>query len=143
VGSHVTQQFFKDEFDDRWDELYERFSAAPIRLRMHYPGGLLGIAMVEQGSGPAEHAGTVRVHVRIAARGRGVGTSLLEGILDKADIRGLERLVATPYLPDDASGAWKVALFNRHGFTLEGIARKFARLEDGTFVDAALMARVR
>jgi hypothetical protein len=73
-----------------------------------------------------------------------MGAFFIQAGLEHADeTTDIRRVVAAPYLPADASGFRKVAFFNRHGFTLEGIARKFARLEDGTFVDAALMARVR
>lgn len=104
--------------------------------------GVIGFATITRGTGPANHAGTVRVHVGSLDRGSGVGSTLLRRILSWADDAGLERLVATPYLREDASGAGKVAFFNRHGFELEGVARKFARLTDGMLVDAALMARL-
>jgi GNAT superfamily N-acetyltransferase len=110
----------------------------------------VGFASLKRGSGPAEHAGTVRVHVTEKQRAGGVGSQLLTALLEWADEKGLERVVATPYVKDwSIEGTSctlaqrKVAFFEKHGFTVEGRATRFARLLDGSFTDAALMARVR
>lgn len=125
------------------DDVAARVRDAAVRVVAVAEADVVGYAVIERGAGPASHAGTLRVSVAEGLRSGGIGTLLLETALEAADKQGITRIVATPYLPADASGFRKVAFFNRHGFTLEGIARRFARLEDGTFVDAALMARVR
>jgi L-phenylalanine/L-methionine N-acetyltransferase len=154
VGSHVEVEWLRRDVTSAGN--LPLFLMEYNLLRIHndlmtaatfgaYEGSaVVGFSTLARGSAPARHAATLRLHVDHRRRGVGIGTRLLTAALEHADeTTDIRRVVSTPYLPADASGFRKVAFFNRHGFTLEGIARKFARLEDGTFVDAALMARVR
>ena len=77
--------------------------------------------------------------VDVAYQGQGVGSALLAAIVDLADnwynLRRLELEVHA----DNAAG---VALYEKFGFEVEGVYRKFA-YRDGAFVDALAMARLR
>lgn len=70
-------------------------------------------------------------------QGRGVGTRLLEAIVDLADNWiGALRLELTVYTDNDRA----VRLYERFGFAHEGTHRAFA-LREGAYVDAYAMAR--
>lgn len=104
---------------------------------------VLGFAALHpHGSSRAsEHVASLRLQVGAQARGLGLGTRLMERILEQAETLGIRRIVATPYLPEPE--AWgKVEFFRRFGFKVEGVAREGARLLDGSYTDVALMARV-
>lgn len=93
-----------------------------------------------------DHIADLRLHVRREYRSNGVGAKLLRRALWWADRNNITRVVATPYLdPNRPPLAWvskPVDFFEQHGFDLEGVQYKAARLLDGTYTDVALMARV-
>jgi hypothetical protein len=76
--------------------------------------------------------------VHESAQGQGVGSALLDALLDLSDKwLGLLRLELCVYV-DNKVG---IALCSSRDFNVEGIARAYA-LRDGKLVDAFLMARV-
>lgn len=81
------------------------------------------------GEGYASSA-EIAVYVAEAARGRGLGGALVEGLALRAKRRGLTALVACV----DADNAGSLALFARRGFDpagrLPGVGRKFGRSRD-------------
>jgi putative acetyltransferase len=85
------------------------------------------------------HAGYIGMAVRDDWQGRGVGTALMEAVLDLADNwLNLTRVELAVYV-DNAAG---VALYKKFGFEIEGTYRRFA-FRGGEFVDAYSMARLR
>jgi putative acetyltransferase len=85
------------------------------------------------------HAGTIGMAVRDDWQGRGVGTSLMEAVLDLADNwLNLSRIELQVYADNSAA----VALYKRFGFEIEGTHRCYA-FRDGEYVDAYSMARLR
>ncbi|WOB49458.1 GNAT family N-acetyltransferase [Xanthomonas hydrangeae] len=85
------------------------------------------------------HVGGIALAVRPDWHGRGVGTRLLSALLDVADRwMQLHRLELTVYADNTAA----VALYQRHGFEVEGELRDYA-MRDGGFVSAYSMARLR
>jgi RimJ/RimL family protein N-acetyltransferase len=90
-----------------------------------------------------QHVAQLRIHVARRHRSNGVGEKLLRRATFWADRKGIERIVATPYISDLDDEPAKLGFFKKHGFKIEGEARKFARLLDCTYIDAALMARLR
>jgi|SRR5215216_4518985 len=85
------------------------------------------------------HIGEIGMAVRDDWRGRGVGTALLEAVLDLADNwLNLTRLELTVYSDNQAG----IALYEKFGFEIEGTHRRFA-FRNGGYVDAYSMARVR
>jgi L-phenylalanine/L-methionine N-acetyltransferase len=85
------------------------------------------------------HAATIGLTVRDDRHGRGIGTVLLQAILNLADnwmnLTRLELQVCT----DNQSA---VQLYRKHGFEVEGTLRQFV-FRDGQFVDAFTMGRLR
>lgn len=152
------QDFLLDEADalnrDRAeidaDLLLNQLERADIFLIAKDEGRIVGIASIRRGATVRDHhVGMLRLHVREANRSNGVGAKLLRRVLWWADRNGITRVVAMPYIDSGPLGRvmhelkhGNIAFFERHGFKLEGVQRKAARLLDGTYTDVALMARV-
>lgn len=85
------------------------------------------------------HAAHLGMAVHDDHAGRGVGTALLQAVVDLAErwwnIRRLELNVYT-------DNARAIALYERFGFEREGVHRAYA-WRDGQYVDSLTMARVR
>lgn len=85
------------------------------------------------------HCGHIGMAVHDDFQGRGVGTALMEAVIDLADNwYGLQRLELTVYADNEPA----IRLYKKFGFATEGIGRKYA-LRNGKYVDAYFMARVR
>jgi putative acetyltransferase len=83
------------------------------------------------------HVATLGMSVRADARGQGVGGALLEAALEWAADHGFTRVELYVY----ARNAPAIALYEKHGFVLEGRRKHFIR--DGEqFLDDLVMARV-
>ena len=111
------------------------------------PGSLMLAAeldqqIVGQGSlirmrGRQAHMAELGIAVHDDFTGKGIGTALLDAMLDAAD-RWLG--VRRTQLYVNADNAQAIALYERHGFALEGTHRAYA-LRDGAYVDVLCMAR--
>jgi len=85
-----------------------------------------------------QHAWGLGIGLREDWQGRGVGTRLMETLIDLADNwLGALRLELTVYSDNEAA----LALYRKFGFEIEGTHRAFA-LRDGRYVDAIAMARL-
>ena len=85
------------------------------------------------------HAGSIGMAVRDDWQGKGVGTALMEAVLDLADNwLNLMRIELRVYVDNSAA----VALYKRFGFEIEGTHRRLA-FRNGEYVDAYSMARIR
>jgi len=85
------------------------------------------------------HTGRIGMAVRDDWQGKGVGTALMEAVLDLADNwLNLTRIELHVYV-DNAAG---IALYEKFGFEVEGTHRRFA-FRDGEYVDAYSMARLK
>lgn len=72
------------------------------------------------------------------AQGRGVGSALMQALIDYADKWGhVLRIELTVYTDNHRA----IKLYRRFGFEEEGVKRAFA-LRDGIYVDALAMARL-
>jgi L-phenylalanine/L-methionine N-acetyltransferase len=102
-------------------------------------GRVVGLAGLTLYTRRRAHAGAIGMGVDEHVHGRGVGTTLLEALLDLADnwynLRRLELQVYT----DNHAG---IRLYQRAGFEIEGTHRAYA-YRDGVFSDAHAMARLR
>jgi putative acetyltransferase len=85
------------------------------------------------------HAAEIGMSVRDDWQGKGVGTALMEAVLDLADNwLNLTRIELTVYTDNKAA----LALYEKFGFEIEGTHRRYA-FRDGGYVDAYSIARIR
>lgn len=85
-----------------------------------------------------KHAGGIGMGVRDDWQGKGVGSALMEAIIDLADNwLNLSRLELTVYIDNEPA----VHLYQKFGFEIEGRLRDYA-FRGGEYVDVYQMARV-
>ena len=85
------------------------------------------------------HTGGLGMGVHDAFAGRGIGTALMNAVIDLADNwLNLRRLELTVYADNERA----IRLYQRSGFLAEGTHRDYA-FRDGGLVDAIAMARLR
>lgn len=85
------------------------------------------------------HAGQIGMAVRDDWQGKGVGTALMQAVIDLADKwLNLTRLELDVFV-DNAPA---IRLYEKFGFSIEGTLVDFA-FRDGEYVDTYIMARVR
>ena len=88
---------------------------------------------------PRRHVGQIGMAVRDDWQGKGIGTALMEAVLDLADNwLNLTRVELSVYTDNAAA----IALYEKFGFEVEGTHRRYA-FRNGTYVDSYSMARVR
>jgi L-phenylalanine/L-methionine N-acetyltransferase len=84
------------------------------------------------------HVGHIGMGVRDDWQGKGVGSALMQAVLDLADNwLGLRRLELRVY----ADNARAIALYRKFGFEVEGTHRAYA-IRNGVYVDSLSMARL-
>ncbi|MBY6096460.1 GNAT family N-acetyltransferase [Ferrimonas balearica] len=103
-------------------------------------GEVVGNLMLAQASNPRRrHVAEIGMAVAPEWQGRGVGSALLQAAIKLGEQwLALTRLELDVYTDNEAA----LALYRRHGFEPEGIARA-AAFRDGARVDVMRMARVR
>jgi ribosomal-protein-alanine N-acetyltransferase len=109
--------------DDPWSrKMFARELCGPNRYLGAYAGGsLVGYAGLALLAGPPRAEAEVHtMAVDPAAQGRGVGTSLLRGLLARAD-----EDAATVYLEVRTDNHPAIRLYERHGFTRVGLRRRY------------------
>ncbi len=85
------------------------------------------------------HTASLGIMVHKNYQGKGIGTALLEKILDLADNwLMLVRVELTVFTDNDTA----VSLYKTHGFQIEG-TKKYAAVRNGKYDDEYLMARYR
>lgn len=99
---------------------------------------VLGWAALSQVSGRQVYRGVaeVSVYVAHAARGRGVGKSLLQALLQESEVNGIWTLQAGIF-PENAAS---IGLHKSCGFQEVGIRRRIGKLAD-TWRDVVLLER--
>ena len=85
------------------------------------------------------HSGGLGIMVRTDCQGQGIGTALLEAVLDLADNWLMLRRVELEVYADNQRA---VRLYEKFGFEAEGRKRE-AAVKNGTYVDLRVMARLR
>ena len=99
--------------------------------------GMLGLHL--ELSARRRHAANFGMAVHDDFQGQGIGSALLQAMLDLADNwLGLRRVELFVYTDNQAA----VHLYEKFGFQLEGTARGYG-LRAGEYVDAFMMARLR
>jgi putative acetyltransferase len=85
------------------------------------------------------HVGQIGMAVRDDWQGKGVGTALMQAVIDLADKwLNLARLELDVYTDNEPA----IKLYRKFGFTIEGTSVNYA-FRGGQFVDVYLMARLR
>lgn len=102
-------------------------------------GVVVGIAGLTVGSGRTRHSGSLFIYVAREQQGQGIGTHLMQSLLDLADNWLLLRRVELTVLTEN-EGARR--LYERLGFVIEG-CRKMSIISQGELKDEWLMARYR
>ncbi len=102
-------------------------------------GAVVGLAGLHVGAGRLRHSGHVFLFVARERQGHGVGSRLLEALLDVADNWLLLRRVELTVFAENTRAK---SLYERHGFVVEGL-RKLSVIAEGAIHDEYLMARYR
>lgn len=120
-----------------WEAWNERHLDAP-RLVAVVDGEVAGWAALSPVSSRCVYAGVAEVSVYVGedARGRGVGSRLLETLVEGSEEEGLWTLQAGIFPENEAS----IAVHERCGFRVVGIREKLGRM-DGRWRDVVLMER--
>ncbi len=85
------------------------------------------------------HSAHIGMSVRDDYQGQGIGSKLMEAILNLADKwLNLQRIELTVYVDNEPA----IKLYKKYGFVIEGTLRKYAYRE-GAFVDTYTMARIK
>jgi L-phenylalanine/L-methionine N-acetyltransferase len=100
-------------------------------------GEVVGVAGLTVGTGRLRHSGSLFVYVARQHQGQGVGTHLLQALLEIADLWLLLRRVELTVLTEN-EGAKR--LYERSGFVIEG-CRRMSIIARGELKDEWLMAR--
>lgn len=102
-------------------------------------GQIIGHCALHLYAGRRQHVGSLGMAVDESFQGLGVGTKLMEALMDLADNwYNLVRVELQVYA-DNAAG---IRLYEKFGFVAEGTHRAYA-FREGCYVDAITMARLR
>ncbi|HEX2554004.1 MAG TPA: GNAT family N-acetyltransferase [Microvirga sp.] len=124
---------------DETRKFFESRSPGHLGLVAEAEGVIVGTAGLDRFTGRRQHVGAIGMGVHDAYVGRGIGTRLLRALLDAADNWLALRRVELTVFVDNAPA---IALYERHGFAVEGTLRSYA-FRDGAYEDAYAMARLR
>ncbi len=102
-------------------------------------GEVVGIAGLTVGTRRTRHSGSLFIYVTRQQQGQGIGTRLMQSLLDLADNWLLLRRVELTVLTENERAK---RLYERLGFVVEG-CRKMSVIAQGELKDEWLMARYR
>ena len=126
-------QYFRDDVTNRelvssWAEHVDIHRVVPLVAEVG--GRIVGQGTLHRGRGYNRHVAEVRVFVCREFRGRGVGTALIQGIIDVAKLLGLHHIftLGVSSKPQD------IRAFEGLGFRTEGMLRdRFMDAEGNTY----------
>jgi RimJ/RimL family protein N-acetyltransferase len=109
-----------------------------VYLVVEYEGDLIGMLLFQaERLRRARHVGSFGMAVLTEHQRQGVGTRLLEGLLDWCrEQPRLEKVKLEVFSENQVA----IKLYERHGFVREGVRRREIRV-DGQHVDVIMMAR--
>ncbi|KRB61452.1 GNAT family acetyltransferase [Rhizobium sp. Root708] len=124
------------------EETRKRFETMPqgnVSIVAEFDGVPVGDAHLMRLQGRRSHAASIGMGVHDDFTGKGVGSALMQALVDTADNwLDIKRLELTVYTDNAAA----LALYTKFGFETEGQLKAFG-FRDGTYVDAYTMARIR
>ena len=124
----------------RMPGVFEQAASLPSDRPVSPDHTVLGLVMLTVASTPRRrHAGGRGIMVRTDCQGQGIGTALLEAVLDLADNWLMLRRVELEVYADNGGA---IRLYERLGFETEGCKRE-AAVKAGAYVDTLVMARLR
>ena len=114
--------------------------AGEYMLVAEVEGEVVGtIGLQVSGAARRSHSGSIGMGVRDDWQGKGVGTAMMQAVIDLADKwLNLKRLELEVYTDNEPA----LKLYKTFGFEIEGTLRMFA-FRDGAFVDAYMMSRLK
>jgi L-phenylalanine/L-methionine N-acetyltransferase len=117
----------------------ESLSADALNIVAVLDGEIVGQAGLERRPGRRTHAAELGIGVHDDHQGKGVGTALMQEIVDAADNwLALGRLELTVF----ADNAPAIRLYEKFDFETEGLKKAFA-FRAGRYADVLAMARLR
>jgi putative acetyltransferase len=121
-------------------ERYANLRPGSRSLVAEVDGRVVGnLGLTPEGPDRRKHVASIGMAVHDDFQGQGVGTALMEAMIELAERwLGVSRIELTVY----TDNAPAVALYKKFGFEIEGTAPRYA-IRDGEYVDAYYMARVK
>jgi putative acetyltransferase len=120
------------------EALFAKLTPDHHSLVAEIEGLIVGSAGMHRQAGRRAHVALLGMMVAPSWHGKGVGSALMEALIDVADRwLDLKRLELHVY----ADNARAVALYRKFGFEIEGRLRGYA-FKDGAYVDSLAMARL-
>lgn len=100
---------------------------------------VVGTASLRLCIGRRRHVASLGISIHDQWHGKGIGTALMQALLDLADNwLNLTRIELTVYTDNEPA----LALYKKFGFAIEGTHRQYA-FRNGEYVDSYCMARLR
>lgn len=96
---------------------------------------IVGEATLHFREGPARHRAEVRIYLAKESRQRGVGSRMLQGLIEMAKRRGLH-ILEVEIVSDQSQ---MIKAFNNLGFEIKCILENFCIFPDGELRDVALL----
>ncbi|MCJ8268879.1 MAG: GNAT family N-acetyltransferase [Psychrosphaera sp.] len=125
--------------EEKWQKRLSGSKDNAYSLVAELDGKIVGqISMEVLNSPRRKHVANIGMAVSENAQGQGVGSKLLEAVVALAPNWLAVTRIELEVYTDNTAGK---ALYEKHGFVIEGTAKKYA-FRDGQYVDAFLMARV-
>lgn len=121
-------------------ERFANYRPGSRSLVAEIDGRVVGnLGLTPEGSDRRRHVASIGMAVHDDFQGMGVGTALMEAMVDLAERwMGITRIELTVYTDNDPA----IALYKKFDFEVEGTAPRYA-FRAGEYVDAYYMARVR
>ena len=117
----------------------ESQSADALNIVAVLDGEIVGQAGLDRQGGRRAHAAGIGMGVHDDHRGKGIGTALLQELIEAADNwLAIRRLELTVYTDNEPA----IRLYEKFGFEREGIMRAYA-FRAGRYADVVAMARLR
>ncbi len=120
-------------------ESWDAARSPECRLMAEVDGAPVAFAVLSPVSKRAVYRGVreVMLYVAASARGRGVGSALLERLVAQSEAAGVWTLEAKIFPENEVS----VRVFGAAGFRVVGVRRRLGRASDGRWRDVLLMER--